>query len=121
MDKKKLKETKGYYEAYPFIEGGEKRIAWWQEYLKPFLPDDLIKGSLMGDIGSSIGEISRGLNNRGARMTCLDLTLTALKRNREINPESDLFNGSALNLPFADKSFDVVLGFRLWLTPPFRL
>jgi SAM-dependent methyltransferase len=118
MNEKKLKDTKGYYEAYPFIEGGEKRIAWWQEYLKPFLPDDLVKGSLMGDIGSSIGEISRGLNNRGARMTCLDLTLTALKRNREINPESELFNGSALNLPFADGTFDHTISIGVLMVTP---
>ena len=43
MQKQKLKQTRNYYEEFPFIEGGEERIRWWQEYLKPFLPDDLIK------------------------------------------------------------------------------
>ncbi len=118
MNEKKLKETKGYYEKFPFIEGGEKRIAWWQEYLTPFLPDELVKGSLIGDIGSGIGEISRGLNNRGGRMVCLDLTLAALQRNHEINRESDLFNGSALNLPFADETFDHTISIGVLMVTP---
>ncbi len=103
---KKKQETKNYYEKYPQIEGGAQRIKWWQEYLKPFLPDDLIHGRLVGEIGSGIGEMARGLINRGDRMVCLDLTLTALRRNREINPEAELFNGNALDLPFADGAFD---------------
>jgi ubiquinone/menaquinone biosynthesis C-methylase UbiE len=102
----KKKETKNYYEKYPMIEGGPSRIKWWQEYLEPFLPDSVIRGQLIGDIGSGIGEMSRGLINRGARMVCLDLTLAALRRNREINPEAELFNGSALDLPFADGALD---------------
>ena len=100
------KATKKYYEKHPMIEGGAKRIKWWQEYLEYFLPEDMVKGQLIGDIGSGIGEMSRGLINRGARMVCLDLTMTALRRNREINPEAELFNGSALDLPFADGAFD---------------
>lgn len=54
-------------------------------------------------------------------MACLDLTLTALRRNREINPEAELFNGSALDLPFADETFDhtISLGV-LMVTPDIR-
>jgi len=103
---KKKQETKNYYEKYPMIEGGAPRIKWWQEYLEPFLPDDIIRGRLIGEIGSGIGEMARGLINRGARMVCLDITMTALRRNREINPEAELFNGDALNLPFADVTLD---------------
>ena len=102
----KLTETRDHYEKFPFIEGGSERIAWWQEYLKPFLPDSALQGRLIGDIGSSVGEISRGLGNRGARTVCLDVTLAALRRCLEINPNSDAFHGDALNLPFADETFD---------------
>ena len=102
----KLTETRDHYEKFPFIEGGSERIAWWQEYLKPFLPDSALQGRLIGDIGSNVGEISRGLGNRGARTVCLDVTLAALRRCLEINPNSDAFHGDALNLPFADETFD---------------
>lgn len=106
MQIEKIQDTKSYYEDYPFPEGGAKRIKWWQDYLSYFLPDDMIQGKLIGDLGSGVGEMTRGLINRGARMKCLDLTLSALKRNREINPEAEHFNGSVLNLPFADEAFD---------------
>ena len=109
MQLEKKQATKNYYEKYPMIEGGASRIKWWQDYLMPFLPDDMIKGRLIGEIDSGIGEMARGLINRGARVVCLDLTLAALRRNLEINPEAELFNGSSLDLPFADETFDHTL------------
>lgn len=115
---KEILETKAHYEEYPFIEGGSTRIAWWQDYMRYFLPDELVEGRLIGDIGSGIGEITRGLTNRGARMTCLDLTMTALKRNHEINPEAELFNGSALDLPFADGAFDHTISIGVLMVTP---
>jgi SAM-dependent methyltransferase len=113
-----VKETRGYYEEFPFIEGGPKRIEWWKEYLKPFLPDDLVRGRLIGDIGSSVGEITRGLADRGARMVCLDLTLEALKRCREINPEATIFHGNALKLPFANETFDHTISIGVLMVTP---
>ncbi len=119
MPEAAVTETKAYYEDYPFIEGGAERIAWWQDYLREFLPEDEhLKGRLVGDIGSSIGEISRGIANRGARPVCLDLTLRALKRNGEINPEAVRFNGSALNLPFADGAFDHTISIGVLMVTP---
>jgi ubiquinone/menaquinone biosynthesis C-methylase UbiE len=118
MFNKEKTETKNYYEKYPMIEGGHNRIKWWQDYLEPFLPDDMIRGKLVGEIGSGIGEMSRGLINRGARMACLDITMTALKRNRELNPEAELYNGDALNLPFADETFDHTLSLGVLMATP---
>ncbi len=118
MHLKKKQKVKNYYEKFPMIEGGPQRIQWWQEYLEPFLPDDMIRGKLIGEIGSGIGEMARGLLNRGARMVCLDITMTALKRNREINPEAELFNGDALNLPFVDEAFDHTMSLGVLMTTP---
>src|ERR1700687_5070467 len=102
-----LKEkTQAHYDHYPFIEGGRKRIDWWRKYLKDFLPDHSIRDRLILDVGSSVGEISRGLINRGARMVCLDLSLNSLRRCREINTEAEIIHGNALELPFPDDSFD---------------
>jgi SAM-dependent methyltransferase len=118
MPEAEVVETKGYYEEYPFIEGGAPRIAWWQDYMRDFLPDAQVKDRLIGDIGSGVGEISRGLANRGGHLVCLDLTLRALRRNREINPEAELFNGSALNLPFADGAFDHTISIGVLMVTP---
>jgi SAM-dependent methyltransferase len=98
--------TQSHYDEYPFIEGGSNRVAWWREYLSDYLPDTDIRDRLMVDVGSSVGEISRGLIDRGARMTCVDLSLQSLTRCRQVNPEPDIFNASALELPFPDQTFD---------------
>lgn len=98
-------ETRSHYDQFHFIEGGSNRVTWWREYLRDFLPQD-IKDKLIVDVGSSVGEISRGLIDRGARLACLDLSLESLRRCRQINPEAEIFHGSALELPFADESFD---------------
>jgi ubiquinone/menaquinone biosynthesis C-methylase UbiE len=106
MTKLLQEKTRRHYDNYPFIEGGADRIAWWQEYLRDLLPDELIRNRVMIDVGSGIGEISCGLINRGARLVCLDVSFESLSRCRQINEEAVIFHGSALELPFADASFD---------------
>jgi len=101
-----MNQTRSHYDDYPFIEGGSQRVAWWREYLLDFFPDADIEGCLMVDVGSSVGEISRGLADRGARMVCVDLSLQSLRRCREINPEAEVLHCSALELPFPGASFD---------------
>ena len=102
-------QTRSHYNDSPFIEGGPKRIAWWREYLKPFLPDADIQGRLIADIGSRVGEISSALHQAGARPVCLDISERSLERCREINPDAAIFHGNALDLPFADAAFDHVI------------
>lgn len=100
-------QTQSHYDEYPFIEGGPNRIAWWKEYLRGFLPDEAIGGRLILDVGSSIGEISRGLIDRGAQVVCLDISFQSLRRCREINPDAaSIVSGSALGLPYPDDAFD---------------
>ena len=117
----KHEQTRSYYDQYHFIEGGEHRVRWWMEYLKEYLPEEKVKGKLMADVGCSVGEITRGLVRRGARMTCLDLSLNSLKRCREINPEPVLFHGTAIKQPFADATFDHAISIGvLMITPDVR-
>ena len=99
-------KTQAHYDEFPFIEGGDNRVAWWRDYLRDFLPDDLIRDKLVADIGSSVGEITRGLLDRGARMVCLDLSQQSLERCAQINPEATVLHGTALDLPFPDGAFD---------------
>ena len=100
MREKLLKQTQSHYDEFPFIEGGANRIAWWREYLRDFLPDEEVCGRLIVDVGSGIGEISRGLIDRGGRLVCLDLSLESLQRCREINPEAQIMHGNALKLSY---------------------
>jgi ubiquinone/menaquinone biosynthesis C-methylase UbiE len=106
MQNQLLERTRFHYDEYHFIEGGSNRIAWWREYLRDFLPDEDIRDRLIVDVGSSIGEISRGLIDRNGRLVCLDISLQSLRRCRELNPEADIFHGNALELPFPDNTFD---------------
>lgn len=98
-------QTRRHYDEFPFIEGGPNRIAWWKAYLRDFLPDTAIADRLVIDVGSGVGEIGRGLSDRGARLACLDISLASLRRCQEINPEAAIVHGTALDLPFADGSF----------------
>ena len=118
---KKHQDTRSYYDQYPFIEGGENRVRWWQDYLKDFLPEEEIRGKLIADVGCSVGEITRGLVRRGARMVGLDLSLNSLRRCRQVNPEPLLFNGTAIEQPFADQAFDHAISIGvLMITPDCR-
>jgi SAM-dependent methyltransferase len=101
--------TRRHYDSYPFIEGGPDRVAWWKEYLREFLPDEEIADRTVLDIGSSVGEIARGLRERGADVTCLDVSGASLRRCREINRGAGVLQASALDLPFPDASFDHVV------------
>ncbi len=105
----KLRQTRSHYDEYHFIEGGANRIAWWRDYLLDMLPDEDIRDCFVADVGSSVGEISRGLIDRGARLACLDLSMKSLERCRAINPEAYVLHGNALELPFPDQSFDTVV------------
>ena len=106
MDTNLLDQTRSHYDSFPFIEGGANRIAWWREYLRAFLPDRQIQDRLVLDVGSSVGEISRGMIDRGARLICLDLSFESLRRCRRVNPEAELLHASALDLPFPNNTFD---------------
>ncbi|MFD8495894.1 class I SAM-dependent methyltransferase [Amycolatopsis sp. NPDC059657] len=98
--------TRAHYERYPFIEGGALRIALWRSRLAEFLPDGLIRGARVLDVGASVGEVARSLADRGAEVTCVDLTTAATRRCRELNPALGVVQADALTLPFRDASFD---------------
>jgi SAM-dependent methyltransferase len=101
-----IEKTRAHYDRFPFIEGGARRVAWWKAYLRDLLPDETVRDRLIVDVGSSVGEISRGLVERGARVVCLDLSFQSLRRCRDLNPEASVVHGDALRLPFRDGAFD---------------
>jgi ubiquinone/menaquinone biosynthesis C-methylase UbiE len=101
--------TRAHYDEYPFIEGGPDRVVWWKRYLREFLPDAEIRGRSLLDVGSSVGEIARGLRERGADVHCLDVSGSSLRRCRQINPGAPVLQASALDLPVPGASFDHVI------------
>jgi len=97
--------TRAHYEAFPFIEGGPRRVALWRDRLRRDLPDQLIEGCLVLDVGSGTGEVAHSLTLRGANVVCVDLTQTALRRNQELHPGTAVSQADALALPFPDNTF----------------
>ncbi len=98
--------TRAHYEQYPFIEGGQRRIGLWRSRMAEFLPDALIRGARVLDVGASVGEVARSLADRGARVTCIDLTATATRRCRALHQTINVIQADALALPFRNASFD---------------
>jgi SAM-dependent methyltransferase len=98
--------TREHYETYPFVEGGEPRIRHWIRRLQPLLPDDLLLGRTVLDIGCGSGEASLGLLERGAVPVSLDLTWSAVRRLKQRRPRLPVLQGDALHLPFRSASFD---------------
>ncbi|HZL64797.1 MAG TPA: class I SAM-dependent methyltransferase [Thermoleophilia bacterium] len=113
--------TRQHYEAYPFVEGGDRRVRHWVRCLTPLLPDDLVVRRRVLDLGCGSGDVSFGLLSRGASPVALDLTSAAVRRLRERQPSVPVCRGDALALPFADASFDHVVSIGvLHHTPDWR-
>jgi SAM-dependent methyltransferase len=64
------------------------------------------------DIGTgSAGHIGRFLADQGLTLTGVDLSLAAIEVARRLNPGMTFVVADFRNLPFADASFDAVVGF----------
>jgi ubiquinone/menaquinone biosynthesis C-methylase UbiE len=98
--------TRAHYERFPFVEGGQHRVRHWMGRMRDLLPDDLVRDASVLDVGCGSGEVARGLEDRGGRLVCLDLTEAALRRIREREGKIAACQGDALALPFAEASFD---------------
>ncbi len=107
-DESKAILTRGHYENYPFVEGGEVRIARWDRRLRNLVPGDSLRGQTIADLGCGSGEISQALARRGARMVCVDLTSAALNRARNVDGSLPC-QADVLHLPFREGIFDQVI------------
>lgn len=67
------------------------------------------EGSLGLDVGSGSGRWSAQVVDRGRRMVAIDASLAALHVCRRNVPEARPVNGSAVELPFCDDSFDFAI------------
>ncbi len=77
------------------------------ERARPIGPSDRIL-----DLGCGTGIVARMLRERlgaAAQITGVDVSAPMIAKAREVAPELDWREGNAMQLPFADRSFDLVL------------
>jgi SAM-dependent methyltransferase len=73
-----------------------------------WLGEDL-RGLRLLDVAGGDGYWAARARRRGARAVALDISPAKLRRGRELTAAPGLVRGDALNLPFADASFDRVM------------
>lgn len=90
-------------------EGDWSRRAILDPALEPILFD--IQGKAILDLGCGEGRYSRRLKSKGAEVTGIDPVAQFIRRARSLDSESEYVEGTAESLPFADRSFDIVLSY----------
>jgi SAM-dependent methyltransferase len=88
------------------------------EHARPIGPSDRVL-----DLGCGTGIIGRSLRERlggGARITGVDMNPQMIDAARTLAPELDWRVGNAMELPFADASFDVVISQQMLQFPADR-
>lgn len=85
---------------------------WWyrstRTLLRDLLSDGLTPGGRFLDLGAGTGATGAWLADHG-RVVAADFETVALTMHRERHPASDVVACDAVELPFADGSFDAVL------------
>lgn len=97
--------TKAHYEQFPFIAGGDERVALWHRRLGTVLPNSAIRHSNVLDVGCGSGNVARSLAERGASVVAVDLTRLAVQRAQAAGDVRSV-QCDALALPFRDDAFD---------------
>jgi ubiquinone/menaquinone biosynthesis C-methylase UbiE len=70
---------------------------------------DMTQARDMLEVGCGEGEALQRLPETGGRLAALDLGATETRRSRRVAPRADVQQAAVEHLPFADKSFDLVL------------
>lgn len=97
--------TKAHYEQFPFIAGGDERVALWRRRLGRILPDSVLRQSSVLDVGCGSGDVARSLAERGAGVVAVDLTRLATQRVQASGGIRSV-QCDALALPFRDDAFE---------------
>lgn len=100
--------TRRHYESNPFVQVGRRRIDLWDARLRKLLPGGRVSGRRVLDVGCGSGEVAAALRQRGADVTCVDLTERAARRAHELGRGGAVV-GDALHLPMATGMFDEVI------------
>lgn len=68
------------------------------------------RGSRVLDVGTGAGDAAGRALERGAEATGVDVAAAMVEIAAQRNPQATFFQASAVELPFADSSFDAVVG-----------
>ena len=105
---KVLKPGEGYNLAAEYYDEKEKYInSFEQGELIPMLGD--ISGKKILDVGAGTGRLAVYLQNRGAKVTALDVSEKMLEIIKRKSKKVITMVGDAENLPFEKNSFDIVV------------
>jgi SAM-dependent methyltransferase len=85
--------------------------SYWGFHRDQFLTLLPPPGRLALDLGCGEGRLSRDLKMRGYRLVGIDSSPTLARLAREADPEIDVSVTDAEALPFADRTFDLVVAF----------
>jgi len=98
-------ELKKYEEIWDRIDYSSNRLDSWREILK----DRLKRHITVLDMGCGDGSIVNWLYSRNIKAVGLDLTLIGVQRasNKAEIYYGDYYAGTAWDMPFKDKSFDI--------------
>ncbi|WP_132147060.1 demethylmenaquinone methyltransferase [Kribbella antiqua] len=97
--------AEGYDRTNAVATMGLEKLYWRPETFKEVAPR---KGMKILDLAAGTGASSIKLREAGAEVVSCDFSVGMLRVGKRRYPELDLIAGDALQLPFADDTFDVV-------------
>ena len=107
------RRTAAHYDAFPFEfmtpedEAGIEKLQP-RPFLR-FVESHARPGMSVGDLGCGPGRATMYLTRKELEVTAFDLSRTSLALARRRAPRARFVQGSNLDLPFADESFDLVV------------
>lgn len=110
MGKKKVYDSARGYDLY--ASSYDESLAYLNSFEKGALEKLLgdLRGLKVLDLGCGTGRIIGMLKERGADVTALDISEEMIETVSRKFPDVECVVGDSENLPFADESFDIVLG-----------
>ena len=86
----------------------ERHLKYFLEYFRPHIKKNNSETALL-DVGCGAGLISRELLKYGFKIYGVDFSSEAIKLGRIENPEINFQYSSIYELPFPDKTFDIIV------------
>lgn len=98
-----------FYDLYNYPDGNKGRKQYWKKCLSKFINLSSLKGKKVLDVGCGTGTFSSIMQESAADTYAIDLSRKSIKYVNQTYPKINASTGDALDLPYADNEFDVVL------------
>lgn len=99
--------NKTFYDQYSYPDGLEGRKIFWKNRITKYF-GSCLKGKKLLDVGCGTGTFSKIFLDLGANVHAIDLSQKSVQEVIKNYPKVNAKTGSALDLPYKDKSFDIV-------------